>query len=1184
MCIIFQIVFNNHSSVMRWASSLLLVLVWAFTSRVKGFNIPLQVEQPPTLISHTTGPIVALPFDNTLTISCKARGNPPPQYRWTKDGRELNLPNIPTVKTDNRNGTFMFHQKHFAQFRGKYRCFAFNKLGAAMTEEIEILVSTIPKFPKETLDTIVIKEGEPFSLTCNPPEGVGPRQIYWMTAGLKHVEQDERVSMGTNGNLYFSYALQNDSRNDYSCFAAFHKIRTIVQKSPVPVNVERLKPESSSSESSNPILPVRAPSILLPSGVQTEKVLQKGQDLQLECIPGGYPTPTVTWMKLGETLTDRIQMDKYQKRLTIPAVEESDQGKYKCMAENSAGKVDHYFDVIVEEPPAWLTEPPQSQLTVIGSEVLIKCSVTGKPPPVITWRRDGEIFRDDRANNRRVLDDTLMLHKARPEDSGVYQCEASNRHGSVLANINILVIDMAPLMLTKDFQEYGVIEEEDIVMNCSVFSSPPSMITWTKEETVVKGERFEVFENGQFLKITGTEKSDSGKYVCMASNTEGMSNLTALLHVKEPTKIVVPPQDAQIISGTSARLMCQPVYDRSLQDTFEVIWRKDGEEIFRSPEESSRYIVEGDLLQIMNVNLNDQGMYTCIVRTSLDEDKASAFLTVLDVPDAPMSLKISDQDSRNVTLSWIPGSDHNSSVTEFVVEYEEDQWEPGRWKELQKVVGNQATAELFLHGDLNYQFRVYAVNAIGPGPPSEPTERLKTPPAAPDRNPDNVKIHGHLPHEMDISWDSLSPTEYNGPGLEYKVSYRKLDVEDEWQEHLVTRPSFIVRNTSTFVPYEIKIQSRNSLGWGPEPKPVTGYSGEDVVFWHCLRENVSVPTAAPQNVAVEVINSTVLRVSWSPVPPATVRGHLGGYNVYWERTKSFLNPEKVLKERKESMSFPGQRTDAIVPGLEAFSEYILTVNVYNKKGKGPKSDPVTFHTPEGVPGKVSILVAENIQNDAILLEWGPPLVNNGLLTGYFLQYHLLNGTSNEMIDSFEVNITSPDATQHQLRLDGGGLFRFDLSACTNAGCGPPEAQEFRIPTISYLESKEPSIPTQRWLIGTLCAVALLTLVAVIVCFVMKNKGGKYAVKGKEDLFTDAESQGMNDDAYEYSDNDEKPLKETISGPKEETGWDGVSRDSLVDYAGEEGEFNEDGSFIGEYAEPRYRDSISEPSGPSSVTT
>lgn len=66
---------------------------------------------------------------------------------------------------------------------------------------------------------------------------------------------------------------------------------------------------------------------------------------------------------------------------------------------------------------------------------------------------------------------------------------------------------------------------------------------------------------------------------------------------------------------------------------------------------------------------------------------------------------------------------------EFVVEYEESQWEPGRWKKLQKVAGNQATVELALQGHINYQFRVYALNAVGPGPPSEPTERYKTPPA-----------------------------------------------------------------------------------------------------------------------------------------------------------------------------------------------------------------------------------------------------------------------------------------------------------------------------------------------------------------------------------------------------------------------------------------------------------------------
>ncbi|KAM9750835.1 cell adhesion molecule L1-like a isoform 3-T5 [Menidia menidia] len=1313
--LLLPVISSKLCGVMRLAGSLPVVLFWAFTCTSSAINIPLEVEQPPTIINHTSSPVIALPLDNTLTITCEANGNPQPRYTWTRNGKVLTWPNVPTIKTGNTNGTIMVHNKHFLEFQGKYRCFASNKLGTAISEEIEIIVPGNPKFPNELLDPVVVKEGEPIVLQCNPPKGIPPRQLYWMSIGLQQIEQDQRVSMGTDGNLYFSHALLKDSRKDYCCFASFPRIKTIVHKTAMAVVVKRLKPDndstdsSSASESETP--PVSAPSLLLPSGVQTVKVLLKGETLELECIPGGFPTPRITWMKMGESLTGRIALSNFNKVLTINAVDKKDEGKYMCTAENSAGRAVHYFDVVVREPPAWLTEPPESQLSTIGSNVSIKCSVSGNPPPEILWMKNGEKLKDDLLNNRRVLDDTMEIQKARPEDSGVYQCEAFNEHGRILANTNIMVMNTAPRILSKDLQEYGVILGQDIIVNCSVFSSPPAHISWTREEAVLEGPRFLILENGQSLKIISTEKADSGEYVCMASNSEGRSAVTAVLDVKDPTKIVGPPEDVLVVSGTSAQLTCRTEYDKSLQDSFELVWRKDGEDISHSFEENSRYIAGSDRLQIMNVNLSDQGMYTCIAKTSLDEDNATVVLTVLEVPDAPKSLKISEnKDERNIVLVWIPGSDHNSSVKEFIVEYEESQWEPGRWKELQKVNGNQATAELALHGHLNYQFRVYAVNSVGPGPPSEPTERYKTPPAAPDRNPENIKIQGHLPHQMDISWDPLLPTESNGPGLEYKVSYRKLGVEDVWTDQLVSGSSFVVRNTSTFIPYEIKVQSRNSHGWGPEPKVITGYSGEDVFIWHCLRENVSVPSAAPRDVAVEVINTTVLRVSWTPVPPATLRGHLGGYNVHWVRKKSLLKPDKILSEH-QSMSFSGKRSHAIVPGLEPFSEYKLTVNVFNKKGNGPKSDSVTFNTPEGVPGLVPILTASNSQIDSILLVWGPPLEANGILTGYLLKFHLLNETSLEVIDSREMNVTGADITQWQIwGLKEDSLYRFHISACTRAGCGPPLAQESRtvaeadlsqspavapvqnnlytsqsvlspipdysthpplVPTLlnisSYVSdtfakiswtateeqgdsqlylaymsnrdgkwhfseavntsqsfhiidglkpgtvytvrlmakklldnasifedviqtqvkgmaSKASDRSTQRWFVGTMCAVALLTLVALIVCFVRKNTGGKYAVKEKEDLHPDSETRGMNDDTYyEYSDSDEKPLKGSSLCSRDDTSEDTVSRDSLGDYAEGPREFDEDGSFIGEYSEYKHGGSVREPSGPNNVT-
>lgn len=62
------------------------------------------------------------------------------------------------------------------------------------------------------------------------------------------------------------------------------------------------------------------------------------------------------------------------------------------------------------------------------------------------------------------------------------------------------------------------------------------------------------------------------------------------------------------------------------------------------------------------------------------------------------------------------------------------------------------------------------------------------------------------------------------------MSYRRQDVEEDWKENTVKRHSFVVKNTPTFVPYEIKIQAKNRQGFGPEPKLVTGYSGEDCEY------------------------------------------------------------------------------------------------------------------------------------------------------------------------------------------------------------------------------------------------------------------------------------------------------------------------------------------------------------------
>ncbi|KAJ3586285.1 hypothetical protein NHX12_012685, partial [Muraenolepis orangiensis] len=314
-------------------------------------------------------------------------------------------------------------------------------------------------------------------------------------------------------------------------------------------------------------------------------------------------------------------------------------------------------------------------------------------------------------------------------------------------------------------------------------------------------------------------------------------------------------------------------------------------------------------------------------------------------------------------------------------------------------------------------------------PPPSTFQAVVTEVGAPDKNPENIRIQGHVPQQMDISWEPLLPVEQNGPGLEYKVSYRRLGLDEDWTEQMVKRHLLVVKDTPTFVPYEIRVQSKNSQGWGPEPRVVTGYSGEDV------------PTAAPRDVGVEVLNASLLRVSWTPVPQDTVRGHLGGYTVHWVRRKSLLHLDggPPPPEARHSMAFAGNRSHGALPGLAPYSEYTLTVNVFNRKGNGPP-----------IPAPVPILTASNAQLDSISLVWGPPLESNGVLHGYLLKYQLVNESTMEVDQPLlEVNISGADTTQWRLEgLEEGALYRFLLSACTRTGCGPPLAQEGSTPTQS----------------------------------------------------------------------------------------------------------------------------------------
>ncbi|XP_036871147.1 neurofascin isoform X6 [Manis javanica] len=1239
-------------------------------------SIQNELSQPPTITKQSVKDHIVDPRDNIL-IECEAKGNPAPSFHWTRNSRFFNIAKDPRVSMRRRSGTLVIDFRSGGrpeEYEGEYQCFARNKFGTALSNRIRLQVSKSPLWPKENLDPVVVQEGAPLTLQCNPPPGLPSPVIFWMSSSMEPITQDKRVSQGHNGDLYFSNVMLPDMQTDYSCNARFHFTHTIQQKDAFTLKVLTNHPYNDSSLRNHPDMysargvAERTPSFMYPQGTASSQMVLRGMDLLLECIASGVPTPDIAWYKKGGDLpSDKAKFENFNKALRITNVSEEDSGEYFCLASNKMGSIRHTISVRVKAAPYWLDEP-KNLILAPGEDGRLVCRASGNPKPTVQWMVNGEPLQSAPPNpNREVAGDTIIFRDTQISSRAVYQCNTSNEHGYLLANAFVSVLDVPPRMLSPRNQLIRVILYNRTRLDCPFFGSPIPTLRWFKngQGSNLDGGNYHVYENGS-LEIKMTRKEDQGIYTCVATNILGKAENQVHLEVKDPTRIYRMPEDQVAKRGTTVQLECRVKHDPSLKLT--VSWLKDDEPLYVS----NRMKKEDESLTIFGVAERDQGSYTCIASTELDQDLAKAYLTVLadqatptnrlaalpkGRPDRPRDLELTDLAERSVRLTWIPGDDNNSPITDYVVQFEEDQFQPGVWHDHSKFPGSVNSAVLHLSPYVNYQFRVIAVNEVGSSHPSLPSERYRTSGAPPESNPADVKGEGTRKNNMEITWTPMNATSAFGPNLRYIVKWRRRETREAWSNVTVWGSRHVVGQTPVYVPYEIRVQAENDFGKGPEPDTVIGYSGEDY------------PRAAPTDVKIRVLNSTAVSLQWNRVYSDTVQGQLREYRAYYWRESSLLKNLWVSQKRQQA-SFPGDRLRGVVSRLFPYSNYKLEMVVVNGRGDGPRSETKEFATPEGVPSAPRRFRVRQPNLETIHLEWDHPEHPNGILTGYTLKYVAFNGTKvgKQIVENF-----SPNQTKFTMqRADPVSRYRFTLSARTQVGSGEAATEESPAPpneatptaapptlspttvgapgtvsstdataTVATEATAAPIVPTtapaavttttatespptttagtkihesapdkqsiwnvtvlpnskwanitwkhsfgpgtdfvveytdtytnnqadiatQGWFIGLMCAVALLVLILLIVCFIKRSRGGKYPVREKKDVPLGPEDPKEEDGSFDYSDEDNKPLQGS------QTSLDGTikqqeSDDSLVDYGeGGEGQFNEDGSFIGQY--------------------
>ncbi|KAM3839459.1 neurofascin isoform 4-T4 [Vipera latastei] len=1134
---------------------MVVVLTSYLHNLIRAIEVPRDLPQPPTITKESAKNYIVDPRDN-IFIECEAKGNPTPTFSWTRNGKFFNVAKDPRVTMRHWSGTLVVDFRSGGRpedYEGEYQCFARNDYGTAISNKIFLHVSKSPLWPKENLDIQEVHEGASLILACNPPPGLPPPAIFWMSSSMEPIHQDKRVSQGQNGDLYFSNVVQQDALTDYSCNARFAFTHTIQQKNPYTLKILTKYPHSEASFQNHTDMysargiSERQPSFMYPIGTSSSQTVLRGEDLLLECIASGVPTPGIMWHKKGGDLpSGRIKLENFNKALHIANVSEEDSGEYFCLASNKVGISRHSILVKVKASPYWLDEP-ENLILAPGEDGRLLCRANGNPKPSVQWLVNGELLESSAPNpSREVTGDTVMFRDIQSGSSGVYQCNASNEHGYLLANAFVSVLDVVPRILAPRNQLIKVIQNNRTLLDCPFFGSPIPTLRWFKngQGSTLHGGNYKAHENGT-LEIIRARKEDQGTYTCVATNLLGKAQNQVRLEIKDPTRITEGPKDAIPKKGSTIHLMCLTRHDPTLRLT--VTWLKDDIPLYFG----NRMKKEEDGLTIHGVSEKDQGYYTCVASTELDKDVARAHLTVLARPERPRDLELTDLAEKSVRLTWIPGDDNNSPITDYIVEFEEDKFQPGTWHNHSRYPGNVNSAILRLAPYVNYQFRVIAVNDVGSSYPSLPSERYHTNGARPEFNPSGVKGAGTAKNNMVISWTPLNATQVYGPNLRYIVKWRRRDTRESWNNRTVKGDvsQYTVAPTPIYTPYEIKVQALNDYGIAMEPDIVIGYSGEDY------------PKAAPTDIRLKVVNSTAISLQWSKVYPETIQGQLKEYRAYYWRESSLLKNLWVSK-KKQSMGFIGDRTRGIVSQLFPYSNYKLEMVVVNGRGDGPRSEILEFTTPEGVSSTPRHFRIRQPNLETVTLEWEHPEHPNGILIGYTLRYQAFNGskTGRTMVEVF-----SPNQTKFLLqRTDPISRYRFSLRGRTQIGEGEPATGESPIPLNEAYTKNQGDIATQGWFIGLMCAIALLVLILLIVCFIKRSRGGKYPVRANKDVPLDPDDQKVDNGSFDYSDEDNKPLQGS------QTSLDGTikqqeSDDSLVDYGeGGEGQFNEDGSFIGQY--------------------
>ncbi|XP_037715221.1 Down syndrome cell adhesion molecule-like protein Dscam2 isoform X11 [Drosophila subpulchrella] len=898
--------------------------------------------------------LTRVPKMGSVTLMCPAQAYPVPFFRWYKfiEGTTRKQAVVLNDRVKQVSGTLIIKDA-VVEDSGKYLCVVNNSVGGESVETV--LTVTAPLSAKIDPPTQTVDFGRPAVFTCQYT-GNPIKTVSWMKDGkvIGHSEPVLRIE-----------SVKKEDKGMYQCF---------------------VRNDQESAEASAELkLGGRFDPPVIRQAFQ-EETMEPGPSVFLKCVAGGNPTPEISWELDGKKIAnnDRYQVGQYVtvngdvvSYLNITSVHANDGGLYKCIAKSKVGVAEHSAKLNVYGLP--YIRQMEKKAIVAGETLIVTCPVAGYPIDSIVWERDNRALPINR-KQKVFPNGTLIIENVeRNSDQATYTCVAKNQEGySARGSLEVQVM-VLPRIIPFDFEEGPAQVGQYLTLHCSVPGGDlPLDIDWTLDGQQISEDlgitTSRVGRRGSVLTIEAVEARHAGNFTCHARNLAGHQQYTTPLNAYVPPRWILEPTDKAFAQGSDAKVECKA-------DGFpkpQVTWKKavgDTPGEYKDLKKSDNIRVEEGTLHVDNIQKTNEGYYLCEAINGIGSGLSAVIMISVQAPPE-FTEKLRNQTARRgepAVLQCEAKGEKPIGILWNMNNMRLDPKNDNRYTIREEILSTGVMSSLSIKRTERSDsalFTCVATNAFGSDDASINMIVQEVP-----EMPYALKVLDKSGRSVQLSW--AQPYDGNSPLDRYIIEFKRSRAS--WSEiDRVIVPGHTteaqVQKLSPATTYNIRIVAENAIGTSQSSEAVTIITAEEA------------PSGKPQNIKVEPVNQTTMRVTWKPPPRTEWNGEILGYYVGYKLSNT--NSSYVF-ETINFITEEGKEHNLELQNLRVYTQYSVVIQAFNKIGAGPLSEEEKQFTAEGTPSQPpSDTACTTLTSQTIRVGWvSPPLESaNGVIKTYKVVY------------------------------------------------------------------------------------------------------------------------------------------------------------------------------------------------------